>query len=114
MRMATKIDHLRLAAQKNGPVEARFFPNKIHPYQRMKTRGAVSSSLDEKLVVPVVTVTTTGWSPAPLRVDGNVKSTVYTPGSSKVAPVTMPAPLMVTEPIRIEILAGAAASTPVK
>jgi len=50
----------------------------------MNMRGAVSSSRDWKVTPLMVTVTTTGWSPAPFSAVGIVKSTVYTPGSTKV------------------------------
>ena len=47
-----------------------------HSGHSIRTRGAVSSSLELKLTPAAVTVTITGWSPAPLISDGIRKSIV--------------------------------------
>ena len=80
----------------------------------MNNRGAVSSRRDEKLTPPEFTVTIIGWSPKPFSVDGNWKSTVYTPGSTSTAPDKMFAPAIVTEPMRTENDAALLFATPVK
>src|SRR5881394_1806890 len=74
-------DSERTRNEKSGPLRPASI-QKMSSFYSMNTREALSSSRDEKVTPPAVTITTTGWSPAPLSADGIAKSTVYTPGST--------------------------------
>src|SRR5688572_11949171 len=80
------------------------------PYQSIEIRGAVSSSREINVVIPTVTVTTTGWSPALSSVAGRSKSNTCTPGSNSEGLFLA---AMVTPPTLIDISAALRPCTPV-